>query len=98
MKSDNDPSTLKQIIDPHDLLRAIENSVKYSDDTCHGVTGLTFKNYTITVHKRKTFCWHIECKFKPVPVEAEQGRHIRRVRRRLEHDNNAKDNNGRDLR
>lgn len=61
---DNDPSTPKQIIDPRHLLSAIENSIKHSDETTHGVTGLSFKDYRITVRKRKEFSWSIECKFK----------------------------------
>jgi hypothetical protein len=70
---DHDPSTPKQIIDPEHLLRAIKNSMNHSHETGHGVTGLSFKNYTITIRKRKDFCWYIECKFKPMPVEMKQG-------------------------
>lgn len=85
VKPDNNPSTPKQIIDPEHLLRAIENSMKRSDETSHGVTGISFKNYTITVRRRKALSWYIECKFKP--VEKHQGRRTPRARRRLEHDN-----------
>ncbi len=93
---DNDPSASKQIIDPQHLLRAIENSMNHSDETTHGVTGITFENYTITVRKRKEFSWSIECKFKP--VEKHQGRHTPRARRRLEHDDDTKDHSSQDLR
>jgi hypothetical protein len=51
-------------IDPEHLLQAFKNSLEHSSDTSHGVTGLTFSNYTVTVHKRKGLCWHIKCKFK----------------------------------
>lgn len=51
-------------IDPQHLLQAIENSVEHSEDTSHGVTGLSFSHYTVTVHKRKGFCWLLELKFR----------------------------------
>ena len=64
MSEDKRPLILKSMIDPKHLLQAIENSVSHSDETTHGVTGLTFRNYTITVRKRKGLSWYIECKFK----------------------------------
>jgi hypothetical protein len=60
------PIYLKAKFDPAHLLQAIENSLEHHHETSHGVTGLTFKGYTIVVHKRKGFCWQIECKFKTV--------------------------------
>jgi hypothetical protein len=54
-------------VDPEHLIQAFKNSLEHSNDTSHGVTGLTFSNYTVTVHKRKGLSWHIECKFKPGP-------------------------------
>lgn len=66
MFGDNRPPTLKGVINPEHLLQAIENSLEHSNETTHGTTGLTFKGYTITVHKRKGFSWYIECKFKRV--------------------------------
>jgi len=64
MFGDNRPLTLKGVINPEHLLQAIENSLEHGDETAHGITGLHFKDYTITVHKRKGFSWLIECKFK----------------------------------
>jgi hypothetical protein len=96
MNSDDSPSALSRIIDPAHLLQAIENSLQHSGETEHGVTGVTFKSYTITVRRKKDLCWSIECKFKPVPAETKQGRHIRRSRRRLEHDDNTKDDSSQD--
>ena len=55
---------LKGKIDPQHLLQAIENSLEHSNETSHGVTGLSFSNYSVTVHKRKGLCWLLECKFK----------------------------------
>ncbi len=66
MITDDKSATLKDLIDPEHLLQAIDNSLLHSDETAHGVTGLTFRKYTITVRKRKDFSWYIECKFKPV--------------------------------
>ena len=98
MNGDKISLTLKGVIDPAHLLQAIENSLSHSDETDHGVTGLTFRNYTITVHKRKGLSWLIECKFKSVPVEMKRGSHFSRARRRLKHDNDTKDHNSKDLR
>jgi hypothetical protein len=42
----------------------IENSLEHSDETAHGVTGLTFKRYTITVRKKAGLRWSVECRFK----------------------------------
>lgn len=52
------------MIEPEHLLQAIDNSLEHSDGTAHGTTGLHFKKYSIIVHKRKGFCWTIECNFK----------------------------------
>ena len=62
MDEDNCPLTLRVIIDPEHLVRAIQNSLEHSDETAHGITGLHFKDYSIIVHKRKGLCWLIECK------------------------------------
>ena len=64
MNGDERAVTLNGVIDPEHLLQAINNSLEHSDETAHGITGLHFKNYSIIVHKRKGFCWYIECKFK----------------------------------
>jgi hypothetical protein len=64
MSADKGPITLKGVIEPEHLLQAIENSLEHSDETAHGITGLHFKNYTITVHKRKSLAWYVELKFK----------------------------------
>lgn len=98
MNSDDSLSALSRIIDPAHLLQAIENSLQHSGETEHGVTGLTFKNYTITVRRKKNLCWSIECKFKPVPEKTKQGRHTQRPSRRLEHDDDTKDDSSQDLR
>jgi hypothetical protein len=58
------PLSLKEKINPEHLLRAIENSLEHNRDSAHGVTGLTFERYTITVHKRAGLSWLVECKFK----------------------------------
>jgi len=57
-------SKLKGIIDPEHLLQAIENSLEHSDETTHGVTGLVFKRYSITVRKKSGFSWSVECRFR----------------------------------
>jgi hypothetical protein len=64
MDGDNRHLTLSKIIEPEHLVQAIANSLEHSDETTHGTTGLTFKGYTIIVHKRKGLSWYIECKFK----------------------------------
>lgn len=65
MNRDTSRLTMRGIIDPEHLLRAIQNSLEHGDETAHGTTGLHFKHYTIIVHKRKgLFSWNIECKFK----------------------------------
>lgn len=56
--------SLKDKIDSAHLLRAIENSVEHHGETAHGVTGLAFEKYVITVHKRTGLCWLVECRFK----------------------------------
>lgn len=58
------PSCLKERIDPAHLLQAIENSFEHDHETAHGVTGVAFERYTISVRKRQGLCWIIECKFK----------------------------------
>jgi Viral (Superfamily 1) RNA helicase len=63
MDGDNRPS-LKGIIHPEHLLQAIKNSLEHSDETAHGVTGLTFKRYTITVRKKAGLSWSVECRFR----------------------------------
>ena len=67
------PLTLKGVINPEHLLQAIENSLAHGDETAHGITGLHFKDYTITVHKRKGLSWLIECKFKHGPRDSVAG-------------------------
>ena len=69
------------LVSPRHLLQAIENSVAHSKETAHGVTGLHFENYTITVRTRKDFCWYIECQLKPVDRRTLGPK--RRVHRRL---------------
>jgi hypothetical protein len=64
MDEDSKSSMLKEIIDPEHLLQAIANSLEHSDETAHGITGLHFKNYTITVQKMKSLAWFVELKFK----------------------------------
>ena len=64
MDGDNRHLTLSKIIEPEHLVQAIANSLEHSDETTHGTTGLTFKDYTIIVHKRKGLAWFIECKRK----------------------------------
>jgi hypothetical protein len=64
MDGDTRPSKVNGIIDPEHLLQAIENALHHSDETAHGVTGLTFKRYTITVRKKAGFSWSVECRFK----------------------------------
>jgi hypothetical protein len=67
MVRDKKPATLKDLIAPEHLLQAIDNSLMHCAETAHGVTGLHFEKYTITVHKKKGLRWYIECKFKPGP-------------------------------
>lgn len=64
MRGDEKSATPKDVIDPEHLLEAIDNSLEHGHETAHGITGLHFKNYTITVHKRKGLSWYIELKFK----------------------------------
>jgi hypothetical protein len=64
MDGETRPSKLKGTIDPEHLLQAIENALLHSDETAHGVTGLTFKRYTITVRKKAGLSWSVECRFK----------------------------------
>jgi hypothetical protein len=64
MNGDDRSSTLQGIIDSKHLLQAIENSLKHSGETSHGVTGLTFKRYTITVRKKAGYSWSVECRFR----------------------------------
>ena len=64
MRGDEQAATLKNMIDPEHLLQAIKNSVEHCEENAHGVTGLTFKLYTIVVRKRPGLSWVVECKFK----------------------------------
>ena len=64
MEGEKTSSKLKGVIDPEHLLKAIRNSLDHSDETAHGVTGLTFERYTITVRRRAGLCWSVECRFK----------------------------------
>ena len=64
MVGDNMPPTLKDVIEPEHLLQAIQNAVEHGDETAHGVTGLTFKRYTITVRKKAGLSWSVECRFR----------------------------------
>jgi hypothetical protein len=64
MDGDNMPPTLKDVIEPEHLLQAIQNAVEHGDETAHGVTGLTFKRYTITVRKKAGLSWSVECRFR----------------------------------
>jgi hypothetical protein len=64
MREEEQVATLKRMIDPEHLLLAIENSLDHSDETAHGVTGLAFKLYTITVRKKAGLTWSVECRFK----------------------------------
>ena len=64
MDGDNMSPTLKDVIEPEHLLQAIQNAVEHGDETAHGVTGLTFKRYTITVRKKAGLSWYVECRFK----------------------------------
>jgi hypothetical protein len=66
--NDNNESLIG-VIDPLHLLLALRNSLEHSDETAHGVTGLTFKNYTIKVRKKQDFCWIVDCKFKKRDAE-----------------------------
>lgn len=62
MYDDETFRTLKNVIDPEHLVRAIANSLEHSEETSHGVTGLRFKNYSIVVRKKPGLRWLIECK------------------------------------
>jgi len=53
MARDEKPAILKDLIAPEHLLQAIDNSLMHCAETAHGVTGLHFEKYTITVHKKK---------------------------------------------
>jgi hypothetical protein len=64
MTGDEQAATLKGMVDPEHLLQAIENSLEHSDETAHGVTGLAFKRYRITVRKKAGLCWSVECRFR----------------------------------
>jgi hypothetical protein len=64
MSGDEQATTLKSMIDPEHLLQAIENSLEHGDETAHGVTGLAFERYTITVRKRAGLSWSVECRFR----------------------------------
>ena len=66
---DTRSSKLKGIIDPEHLLQAIENSLEHCDETPHGVTGLTFKRYTITVRRRAGLSWSVECRFRKADTD-----------------------------
>jgi hypothetical protein len=69
MDQDTRSSNLKGIIDPEHLLQAIKNSLEHSDETAHGVTGLTFKRYTITVRKRAALSLSVECRFRKADTD-----------------------------
>jgi hypothetical protein len=64
MYMDKSPLIMKELVEPEHLLRAIQNSFEHSDENAHGVTGLTFKQYTIIVRMKKWLCWQIECRLK----------------------------------
>jgi hypothetical protein len=64
MDVDKGPLTLKGVIEPEHMCRAIQNALEHSDETAHSVTGLTFKRYTITVRKRAALSWSVECRFR----------------------------------
>ncbi len=64
MDGDTRSSKLRGTIDPVHLLQAIENSLEHADETAHGVTGLTFKQYKITVRKKAGLRWFVECRFR----------------------------------
>ena len=64
MTTDKKPVVLKDLIAPEHLLQAIDNSLMHCAETAHGVTGLHFEKYAITVHKRKGLSWIVELKFK----------------------------------
>jgi hypothetical protein len=61
---DTRSSKLKGIIEPEHLLQAIQNALEHSDETAHGVPGLTFKRYIITVRKKTGLSWSVECRFR----------------------------------
>lgn len=64
MRGDEQTATLKRLINPEHLLQAIENSLEHTDETAHGVTGLMFKRYSITVRKKPGLSWSVECRFR----------------------------------
>lgn len=64
MREDEHAAMLKNMIDPEHLLQAIRNAMEHSNETAHGVTGLTFKRYTITVRKKAYLSWSVECRFR----------------------------------
>jgi hypothetical protein len=64
MRGDEQTATLKSMIDPEHLLQAIENALRHNDETAHGVTGIKFKRYTITVRRKAGFSWSVERRFK----------------------------------
>jgi len=61
---DNYESSFIGSIDPSHLLLALKNSMEHRSETTHGVTGLTFKHYSITVRKRHGPSWVVELRFK----------------------------------
>jgi hypothetical protein len=69
MDGDTRSSKLKGIIDPEHLLQAIKNSIEHSEETAHGVTGLVFELYTITVRKKPGLNWSVECQFRRVDAD-----------------------------
>lgn len=58
------PLCAEHRIDPAHVAQALHNSLLHSNESAHGVTGLTFKHYTIVVRKKPGLCWVVECKFK----------------------------------
>jgi len=76
VNGDKGPSTLKGIIDPEHLLQAISNSLEHCDETAHGVTGLHFGRYTLTVRKLKGLSWQIQCKFKSSERQRPRPAHV----------------------
>ena len=69
MNADKGPIALKGVIEPEHLLQAIQNALEHSDETAHGVTGLTFKRYTITVRKKAGLSWSVECRFRKKDID-----------------------------
>jgi hypothetical protein len=64
MNGDKGPMPLKGVIEAEHLLQAIQNALEHSDETADGVTGLSFKRYTITVRKKAGLSWSVECRLK----------------------------------